>query len=423
MNEHLLQFIWGNRYYNSAELKTVGGSRIIVKYPGRLNANQGPDFLDAQIMIDELLLAGSVELHLRSSDWKQHRHDEDLRYSNVVLHVVWEHDGWDLPYVQVLELKHRVAIRLLDTYQKLMQSKGRLPCESLLQKVPEMVLTSWKDRLLVSRFENRSKEIATRLVRCRNSLEEAFWQTLAFGWGLPLNADVFEAVAVSLPVSILSKHRQQAHQMEALLFGQAGLLDNEFQEVYPQMLQKEYRFLQRKYGLRPVDVAVSFLRMRPPEFPTIRLAQLAMLLCHSGFFFSSIKIEQDLKTLIHFFEITASEYWTTHYRFEQESIRQCKHTGYEMIHRLLINSVFPFLYYVACAHKDQGMKQRVQRWLYELPPENNSRTRLWLRAGVGIRHAFDSQALLELRKNYCDQKRCLECAIGNRILRQEESTS
>jgi len=416
MNEELLQFIWRYRYFNHSGLQTISGNHLKIEYSGLLNTNQGPDFLDAKIYIDDILLAGSVELHVKSSDWIRHHHSNDIRYSNVILHVVWEYDGSDIPFVQVLELKGRVARSMLDMYNKLMQKEVLLPCMPLLHHVEEIVWTSWKERLVANRMEYRIADITKRIIRSSGSIEESFWQTLARSWGMPLNSDVFEAVASSLPVSLLSRHRYRIHQIEALLFGQAGLLNEEFSDPYPVMLQKEYLFLKGKYNLNHVDGSLKFLRMRPPEFPTVRLAQMAMLVHQSGFFFSAIKELESVKDIIDLLQVNANDFWHRHYTFKQESVYMPKQAGKETIQRVLVNAVIPFLYYCAKEEKNEQLRQRVIGWLFELPPEKNKWISEWNRAGVGSGHAFDTQALLELRKNFCEQKRCLECAVGNAVL-------
>ncbi len=416
MNEQLLQFIWRHRYFNQSSLQTISGSNLQIIYPGLLNTNQGPDFLDAKICIDDVFLAGSVELHLRSSDWGRHRHGSDVRYSNVVLHVVWEYDGYEIPFIQVLELKTRVAGSMLSVYNQLMQSSSGLPCATMLNKVNEMVWTSWKERLLAERMEHRSRLITESLERNMGDVEEVFWQTMARSWGMPLNGDLFESLAVTLPVSLLARYRYRIHQIEALLFGQAGLLNEEFDDPYPLMLQKEYHYLKRKHNLRQADGSPLFLRMRPPEFPTVRLAQLAMIIHQRGFFFSALKEVESVKDCIGLFQVTANDFWHRHYTFKQESVFMPKQTGKDTISRVLINAVIPFLFNQALTEKNEVLRQRMISWLFELPPERNKWIREWERAGIGCRHAFDTQALLELRKNYCLSKRCLECAIGNTVI-------
>ena len=417
MNEQLLQFIWQHRYFNQSDLHSISGSPLQIIYPGLLNTNQGPDFLDAKIQIDSLMLAGSVELHIKSTDWQRHRHQKDIRYSNVILHVVWEYDGLDIPFVQVLELKSRVAGSMLSVYEHLMQSASFMPCAPLLSKVNELVWTSWKERLLAERMEQRSRVISQSLERHLGNVEEVFWQILARSWGMPLNGDVFETLAASLPVSLLSRYRYRIHQVEALLFGQAGLLNESFEDPYPVMLQKEYLHLKRKHGLQQVDGTLRFLRMRPAEFPTVRLAQLAMLIHQSGFFFSTLKGIESVNDCIRLFQVTANDFWHRHYTFKQESIYRPKQTGKDTLYRVLINAVIPFLYNQSLAEGNESLRQRMIGWLFELPPEQNKWIKEWRQAGVGCKHAFDTQALLELRKNYCQQKRCLACTIGNVVMR------
>ena len=245
MTERLLQYIWQFQYYNKGELTTTEGESLQIVNPGQFNTNQGPDFLDGQIRIDITLWAGSIELHINSSDWRNHKHSEDKNYNNVILHVVWKHDiALRLPF-PTLVLEDRVPKILLDKYDELMHSPGFIPCEKTIHKVEEIKLLSWKERLLVERLEGKSKQIFDFLQQNQHHWEETFWWLLARNFGARLNTDAFEKVARSLPVSTLSKHKSQPIQLEALLFGQAGLLEKKFEESYPIMLRKEFRFLKK----------------------------------------------------------------------------------------------------------------------------------------------------------------------------------
>src|SRR5688572_23611354 len=280
MTEKLLQFIWQFQHFNRNDLLTNRLEKLQLIDPGKLNTSQGPDFLDGKVIIENTMLAGTIELHIRTSDWNRHGHSADLNYRNVILHVVWEDDTHpgDLP---VLELKNRVSKIILDRYENLVNALSFIPCENLIHQIPGLIWTSWTDRLVAERFVRRSAEIEKLLKQNQYHWEETFWWMLARNFGLRVNADAFELMARSVPLNVLAKHKNQVLQLEALLFGQAGLLHSKLNDAYAKMLYREYQFLRNKYGLRSVFHPVHFLRMRPGNFPTIRLAQLAVLISQS----------------------------------------------------------------------------------------------------------------------------------------------
>ncbi|HVK97258.1 MAG TPA: DUF2851 family protein, partial [Flavisolibacter sp.] len=285
MNEKLFQFIWQFQYFNRSQLLTAASEIIEIINPGKLNKNQGPDFIDAKIRISETILAGSVELHIKSSDWQKHGHGDDAHYKNVILHVVFENDLLDESSIPVLELQPYISSLLLERYHQMMNAQTFNPCGDSISGVKEIVWASWKERLLVERLSRKSKYILQLLENSNHHWEEAFWWLIASNFGIKVNADAFEAIARSIPVSLLAKHKSHIQQIEALLFGQAQLLNQEFTDEYPKLLQREYRFLAGKYHLKPVHASLFFLRMRPCNFPTIRLAQLAVLIHSSNHLF------------------------------------------------------------------------------------------------------------------------------------------
>src|SRR6266498_2003855 len=305
MTERLLQFIWQFQYFNKSELATSSGEIIQIIFPGRHNTNQGPDFSEAKIKIGNTTWAGSVELHFKTSDWKKHNHHIDCNYNNVILHVVWENDNIQQNGIPIFELKERVSKILLQRYEGLMNAAGFIACENSIHSVRDITWKSWKERLLVERLIRNIKVVEIYLHRSNYHWEETFWWLLARNFGIKVNADVFEEIAKSIPILILAKHKNQIHHLEALLLGQAGLLNEKFSEAYPKMLQKEYEFYKKKYNLRPCNNTVFFLRMRPGNFPTIRLAQLAMLIHQSTHLFSKIKEEMSVNEINKWFNVTA----------------------------------------------------------------------------------------------------------------------
>jgi len=416
MTERLLQFIWQFQYFNPGELQSTSGEAIQIIFPGTYNTNQGPDFNDAKIKIGKTTWAGNVELHLFSSDWKKHNHHHDRNYDNVILHVVWEDDFPDYN-IPVLNLKSRIAKVLLQRYEELMNAQGFIPCEKTIASVKPIILESWKERLLAERLIRKSAIVETFLDQNDHHWEETFWWLLARNFGIKINAEAFEAMARSIPVTILAKHKNQIHQLEALLMGQSNLLNDKFKEDYPIMLQREYEFYKGKYKLKQNTYTPFFLRMRPGNFPTIRLAQLAMLIHYSEHLFSKIKETASVKDVMKWLDVTANDYWHYHYHFDEPSLYKKKTLGSAMIDNILINTVCTVLFAYGHFNKEQKYKNRALQWLEEVTAEANSITKGFQQAGLQNKNARDSQALIELKNEFCSKKRCLDCAVGNALLK------
>ncbi len=421
MTERLLQFIWQFQYFNKNDLSTTADEKLQIIIPGLFNSNQGPDFLQATIRIGTTKWVGNIELHLKTSDWKRHRHERDKNYNNVILHVVWENDTEESS-IPVFELKSRVSKILLQRYEELMNASGFIPCEKNISSVRDIVWKSWKERLLAERLLRKAAIAENFLQQNNYHWEETFWWLLARNFGIKVNADAFEAMAKSVSINILAKHKNQIHQLEALLLGQAGLLDKntdsyQHKDDYPLLLQREYTFLKKKYSLRPIHQPVHFLRMRPGNFPTIRLAQLAMLIQGSAHLFSKIKEAGSVKLVRKWFDVVANDYWHYHYRFEEPSAFKKKKLGDAMIDNIIINTICPVLFAYGNYHDENKYKEKALKWLEETAAESNSITKGFLQLGIENKNAFDSQALIELKNEYCNKKRCLDCAVGNAILK------
>lgn len=417
MTERLLQYIWQFQYFNKAAMTTAEGELLQVIHPGFHNTNQGPDFIDAKIKIDHTVWAGSIELHINASNWKDHKHDGDSNYKNVVLHVVWQHDVNLHLSFSTLVLEDKVPKFLLAKYDELMKAGSFIPCEKNIQQVNTLTWTSWKERLLVERLQHRSAMVFELAGKTNHHWEELFWWMLAKNFGVKVNSNAFEKIAQSIPIKVLAKHKNQVQQLEALLLGQAGLLEKDFSEKYPQLLQKEYRFLKNKYQLPKVEAPLFFLRMRPANFPSLRLAQLAMLVHSSVHLFSSVKESSDLATIKKLINVTANDYWHYHYILDDPTAYKKKNTGAQMIDNILINTILPVLFAYGMYHKENHYKEIALQWLGEISPEKNAVTKRFALLGVENKNACDSQALLQLKKDYCDKKRCLDCAIGNKLLK------
>ena len=417
MTERLLQFIWQYQYFNSSALITASGERLQIITPGNFNRNQGPDFSEAKIIIDDTTWAGTIELHLKTSDWLRHRHDKDPNYRNVILHVVWQNDVQvnDIP---ILELHDRVAKLLLRRYEHLMQSNAFIPCEKTFPEMPEIILQKWKETLLAERLLRKADITRAFLHQSNFHWEEVFWWMLARNFGITVNADAFEAVARSIPLSLLARQKNSIHHVEALLFGQGGLLESDFKDPYPILLKKEYQFLQNKHGLQPVPISLHFLRMRPGNFPTIRLAQLAMLIHGSVHLFSRIRDTQNLDEVRELFFLTANDYWHYHYRFEEMSAFKKKTLGQGMINNIIINTIVPLLFAYGSCHGEKKYQDKALAWLEMTMAENNAIIEGFTHLGIKCRNAFDTQAILELKTNYCEKRKCLSCAVGHFLLRE-----
>lgn len=421
MTEKLLQFIWQFQYFNTSILQTDTGEPLTVIKPGSLNVNQGPDFLEASVKVAEVTLIGNIELHVFASDWNKHGHSSDKKFTNIILHVVWENDmlikdknGHMLP---TLSLQPRIAKVLLLRYQQLMNEVCPIACSNFLPEISDLCWQSWKERLAAERLEQKSTRILQLLEESKHHWEEVLWWMIAANFGIKVNTELFEEIARSIPLTVLAKHKNQIHQLEALLLGQAHLLDAEFKEDYPRLLQKEYLFLQKKYQLRKIFNTVSLLRMRPANFPTLRLAQLAILIHKVNHLFSQIKEITLLNNAQALFDITCNDYWHYHYLFDQISAFKPKHLGAQMINNIFINTVIPVLFAYGLYNNEQSCKEKAIRWLGEIKAEENVITKTWKKAGIKNTDALNSQALIYLMNHYCANKLCLECAIGNKILK------
>jgi hypothetical protein len=362
MNERLLQFIWQFRYFNQSSLHTTDGQPLHILHPGILNHDAGPDFTGARIKIDNTTWIGNVELHVNASHWHQHKHSSDKNYHNIILHVVWVNDeavfdnnGQPIP---ALELQPLVAKIMLQHFDHLMLSADTISCAFALPVLNEISWLSWKERLMAERLQEKSNMILQWLKRCNNNWEEVFWISLCRSFGMKVNADAFEQMAKTITVNLLAKHKNQVHQLEALLLGQAGLLNETFQDDYAIMLRKEYRFLSKKYGLQPLNKPPAFLLMRPSNFPTLRLAQLAMLVHSSNHLFSNIRLAEKVDHIFQWFDITANDFWNYHFTLTDECAYKPKSIGKAFTQNIIINSIVPVLFAFAINKNDNALKRK-----------------------------------------------------------------
>ena len=422
--EEFLHFIWKFRLYNREALQAIPGGKLRVIHTGMGNKNAGPDFLEAKIQLEDTLWAGQVEIHLRSSDWSLHRHQHDPSYDNVILHVVYEHDqvvyrknGSEIP---VLSLKGMFNEEMYDHYHALVSATNHFPCEQQLPTVDALAIRLVLDRQLIDRFEEKTKTILQVLEKNKGDWEKTFYYFLCRSFGFKVNTLPFELLADSLDLQLLKKHQLQPIQLEALLFGQAGFLEGPFTESYPEQLRTEYAFLRRKHNLSPIEVSLwKMLRMRPRNFPTYRLAQLAGLLQrHQNLFATFISVDSFLDYPGLFTSLAINPYWETHYHFKKTSVKNSPQIGKFSVQNILINTICIFFYvYGKYTDQDKYM-EKAFGLLNFLPAEKNAIVAPYQVAGIVMDSAATTQALLQLNKNYCCQKKCLNCTIGIKILKK-----
>lgn len=422
--EDFLHYVWKFRLFDRIDLQTEDGKTLEIFSTGTHNTDAGPDFHNARIKIDDTLWAGNVEVHLSASDWQKHGHTNDDAYNNVILHVVYNND---LPLVltsgrkvPTLQLRDRIPAELYNRYhQMVFGNQTIIPCEASIGTVDGLIMHNWLTRVLVERLEKKSALVTSALAINRGDWEETFYQFLAANFGFKTNALPFELLAKSLPQLTLSKHKNNQMQIEALIFGQAGFLDGDLKDDYPNKLKKEYDFLRKKYSLKPIENHLwKFMRLRPQNFPTVRLAQFAALIVNSNHLFSKILEVKDIDALRSLFaSIKTNAYWDDHFRFDVPSKPSPKIMGASSVDILLINTLALFLFSFGKHHQQQHYISRSLKLLENLPAEKNNITEDFVNLGLKITNAFESQALLELKNNYCNYKKCLHCGVGNKILK------
>ena len=418
VDEQFLYYIWGNKLIKGEPVTTDGDS-VVLLGTGYRNTNSGPDFLEAKLKIGSTLWAGNVEIHVKTSDWKRHRHQHDKAYNNVILHVVYEHDARvnDIP---VLELKNIIDTSLFSKYHDFVGEKKELPCANMLPTIQNFTWLSWLDALVVERLQAKSATVAKILSSNTHDWEDAFYKLLLHYMGLKVNNDAFALLANVLPFKMLQKHSDNLSQIEAMLFGCAGLLSENFNDEYSMLLRREFIVMQAKFKLKTMPTSMwRFMRMRPGNFPTIRLAQIAQIIYQNALMFSKLLNCNNLKEVKMIFDVATSAYWETHYRFMVSSPRKIKHLGDVTVNTLIINVVAPMLFTWGKRHEQSEQCDKAVALLEEIEAENNHVTRLFTQSGIAFQNATQSQAVLTLYENYCKKRRCLECRIGNILINSD----
>jgi len=424
--ENLLHYVWKHRLYVPGNFKTTDKSALEIIDPGTHNTDAGPDFFNAKIKLDGNLWAGNVEIHSQASDWYKHKHDTDKAYNSVILHVVESSDehpvcnqlGQPIPQWVMC-----VPESIRENYLYLLERDGSVPCLSRIHEIPEIYWTDWKNALTAERLESKIQTIFRLLQTCHDDWNEVFYIILSRNFGFGINNDAFERLAKSLPLRYILKHSDSPQQVEALFLGQAGLLEEQIiDDDYYRTLQQEYNFLRKKYKLQPLESTLfKSLRIRPNNFPHIKIVQLAGFIGREQSLFSRMLEKNTIHDFQSLFFSEVPEYWKTHYRFGKTSLSRKKGLGLSAIHILLINTVVPVLFAYGKKKNQEHFMQKAFDLLETIPREKNHIVNTFDRAGVKIAHAGDSQALIQLRKEYCDRKKCVFCRIGHQLLVKTKS--
>ena len=420
--EQLLHYVWKHKIFSLKELKTTTGQQVEVIDTGLANTDTGPGFFNAKLKLDGVLWIGNIEIHERSSDWFKHGHHADAGYNSVILHIASEIDteisrsnGERIPQIQLICPE---AVRT--NYKELLETASYPPCYRIIPSLSPFTAHSWMSALQMERFEQKATLLNERLKRCQGNWEDAFFITLARNFGFGLNGDAFETWAHQLPFRAVDKHRNDLFQIEAIFFGQAGILEDSDGDGYYLRLKKEYTYLQHKFGLIPMDASLwRFLRLRPANFPHIRIAQLACLYHRAYGLLSRIMETETLQGVRDILKGGTSEYWLTHYTFGGSSPSRPKTLSNTSLDLLIINTVVTFLYAYGLHKGNRVLCARAGSFLEELKAENNYITRMWEQCGMKASNAADSQALIQLKKEYCDKKKCLYCRIGYEYLKRK----
>ncbi len=420
--EDLLQLIWQNKLYKPVPLITKSGIEIQILKPGDLNKDSGPDFFNAKIRIDNLILAGNIEIHIKTSDWLKHRHQINKAYDNIILHIVYEHDKEieqnTKNKVEILELKSLITEKTLNKYRKLVFTKEKLPCQGQLKTITDLKFLSWIDRMAIERLEIKTKRIQNLFNSYHHDYTQTFFTILIRNFGFKVNAVPFELIAKQLSVHFLLKHADNLLQLEALLLGISGLLDAQSKNKYIQSLQNEFEFLKDKYNLIPLNHTIfKFSKLRPANFPNIRLVQLAKLIyINSDLLIAPQKLKSynQIKKAL---QINLSGYWLNHYNLNSDPVKKELGFGKESIENIIINTFAPFYFFYSKKLSKPEFGISAIELLNNCSFEINSKTKLYSDKKNILKTASDSQALINLYDEYCSKKKCLNCAIACELLK------
>ncbi|MCP3660834.1 MAG: DUF2851 family protein [Bacteroidetes bacterium] len=423
IKEDLLQYIWQYQRFNNKNLYSNNKKTISIIYPGNLNTSAGPDFINSKISLDGIILHGHIEIHINSSDWYKHKHEKDNRYNNVILHVVWNDDilltkRKDNTHIPTIELKHKISNRLLKSYKRLKDSQSDIPCSKYINSIENINKLSMLEKAMFQRLNNKNNLVNQLLLQNNGDWEETAFQLLAHTFGFKINSNNLLELSKSINYKILKKHATKLIELECLLLGQANLLPEENFDEYVLDLKKNYKFFKIKYNLKPSKIVYEqwkFFRLRPANFPTIRISQLASLI-HKNKNIFNLLVNSSKYEIYNLFNLTQSEYWTEHYTFLKKSKTKISGLGNSSIENIMINAIVPLLVSYGKFKEDHLYVDKALQILQSIPPEKNNILDKWKRLNIKIENAFDSQAYIELYNNFCSKKKCLSCNIGCIIL-------
>lgn len=424
MKEDFLHYIWLCKKLDFTNLKTTNGEILTILNFGQYIQQSGPDFFNAQIAIDHQKWAGNIEIHIKSSDWYVHHHEKDDNYNNVILHVVWEHDTpifrKDNSEIAVLELKKYVSKEELQKYKGLTTPKSWIFCENQIKDIPDFVLSNWEERLFFERLERKSNPIQQLLQETENDWEAVLFCMLAKNFGLNTNGEMFFKVAKSITFSLIRKEALEVMYLEALLFGQADMIPLQVEDNYPKELKSWYDYIVLKYKLKkPAIAPIQFFKHRPDNFPTIRLAQLAMVFHLHKNLFSKIIEAKTIQEIYQIFNVSVSDYWKSHYNFDNASPKKEKSLSKSFIDLLIINTIVPVQFAYANSLGKENAELLID-FLSNIPAEKNNIIDKFTKFGIKSKNAFQSQSLLQLKNEYCNNKKCLQCALGLELLKEKK---
>ncbi len=424
MQEDFLHYIWKHKKLDISSIITTEKEVITIVSVGQHNLNSGPDFFNAQLKIGNQLWAGNVEIHVKSSDWFLHNHETDTAYDNVILHVVWEHDTdvfrKDNSEITTLELKNYISKSALNNYEQLFSKSPKwINCENEIASVDSFSIQNWIERLYFERLERKSDDIKKLLETSKNDWEAVLFKMLTKTFGLKVNGDAFLSLANSIDFSIIRKVRTNQVQLESLFLGQSDLLSNDVQDSYLDELKNDYQFLKQKFNLtNQLAVRVQFFRLRPSNFPTIRLSQLANLYNKQQNLFSKVIEATSVKDFYTIFSVETSAFWKSHYTFSKTSRESKKAVTQSFIELLLINTIIP-LKFAFAAYQGKQIDKEIVALINEIAPEKNSIIDKFSSLKVNVSSALQSQGLLQLKNDYCNKNKCLQCVIGSSLLNRE----
>ncbi|OHX66978.1 DUF2851 family protein [Flammeovirga pacifica] len=431
MNEDFLHFVWQYKYFQQSHIFTTHQEKIQVLFPGYYNHHAGPDFLDASVLINDIEWHGHIEIHQKASEWYQHQHQDDLKYDNVILHVVLDFDievyHQDKTAIPCLELKNLLMTDVVHNYRKLLQTNHSIACKEQIQYVPRLKRIQMLDRILLERVQRKANHILQLLEEKKRDWEETTYTCLAEYLGMKVNNTSLKKLADSIPAKLLRLNAHLPITNEALLFGAAGFLDDNKLDVYAEKLKKEYRFLKHKYNINNKGMSLhewNFLRLRPANFPSLRIAQLSGLMTQIPHLCSAFLHIQNKQAFYRLMDVAPSSYWLNHYKFGTPTKKeQLKKLGTKTLDSIIINVIVPLQFAYGIDKGNEHFKEKAIDLLESIPAENNKITKAYTAIGLNNRTSLDSQAFLELYNGYCQPKKCMNCCIGHHLMSKKSTRS